>query len=200
MTMRDLWVALHRIGNPTFFEEDLIPQIERGVPDPKGFGRPIEYYIDMHGQWARYLEGGDFSKVPATRAFKARVYATHGLIAKGEEALPYALTLLASKIPEYREDAAGILEAFGKRPEVVAALIRAAEVEEDLVALSALVEALGRTEAREAIPVLARILRKGDTDTQWDTAEALGRIAGKRFGNQPDRVAKAFAWLEEQSP
>ncbi|RYG25824.1 hypothetical protein EON82_05725 [bacterium] len=199
MTMRELRVRLHRLGNPTFFEEDLIRQDERGVPELADFDRPLQHYIDMHRQWADYLGGNDFSEVVATRAYKARVYGTYGLIAKGEEAVPYALSLLTSKVSDYREDAAGILRAFEKHPEVVSALIRATEEETDLVALSALLVTLGRLKAREAIPVVARILREGNADTQWDAAEALGRISGKRFGSKPDRVAKALAWLEEQN-
>jgi HEAT repeat protein len=130
-------------------------------------------------------------------AFKRRVHAMWGLIAKGVEAIPYALTLLRRPEAEAREDAAAILETVGKDNVVVDELLKSLESETTLTVKDSLLIAVGRFKSRKAIPLLAKIIRnqREDLDTRWTAVESLGLIVRRRFLNQTDPVQSAIDWL-----
>ncbi|HET7293010.1 MAG TPA: hypothetical protein VFM88_11330 [Vicinamibacteria bacterium] len=69
-------------------------------------------------------------------AFRRRVHATWGLIAKGLAAVPQAVGMLKRPEAEAREDGAAILAALGRQEAVVSALLGALDGERVLVRLS----------------------------------------------------------------
>src|SRR5262249_28760327 len=128
---------------------------------------------------------------------RKRVHGTWGLISKGAEAIPHALTMLKSPNPDIREDGAGILGALGKEEGVVEALIENLGAETNTGACDSMILALGQLKNRKAIPWLAKFIRNHDADgdTQWGAMESLGRIVRKRFDRMPDPIAAALEWL-----
>jgi len=130
-----------------------------------------------------------------------------GLIARGKEAVPFAVDMLHSEITEVREAAAGVLGAVGRDEEVVSHVLQALEAEyhrpvskQTILTLDTLVGALGRMKNKQAIPILATLLR--DTalnyDSRFAVAEALGNLARKRFEKRPDPIAAATEWLDSK--
>ena len=93
--------------------------------------------------------------------FKRRVHAQWGLIAKGAEAAPYALSLLQRSEPEAREDGASILGELGKDNGFVDALLESLRSETELEAKDSMIITLGSLKSRKAIPALAEIIRDG---------------------------------------
>ena len=120
-----------------------------------------------------------------------------GLIAKGVEAIAYALTLLGRPEAEAREDAAAILETVGQDTVVVDELLKSLNSETDITAKDSLVIAVGRLKSRKAIPSLAKIIRDQveDRDTRWNAVESLGLIVRRRFLDQKEPIQSAIDWL-----
>ena len=112
-------------------EIDEIPMDASGKPDLCYFVKPLEHYVQVYeGAWkdheaARKLKWSGEPDDPnlltikklVDLGFRKRVHATWGLIAKRSEAIPYALSMLKSPIPDIREDGRGILEALRKEGE-----------------------------------------------------------------------------------
>ncbi len=108
-------------------EMDEIPFDASGKPDLRYFTKSLEHYIEVYeGGWkdreasSKYKWSGEpddpnlaVIKDLVEKGNRKRVHATWGLIAKGAEAVPYALTMLKSPDSDIREDGAGILEALG---------------------------------------------------------------------------------------
>ena len=129
--------------------------------------------------------------------FSRRVHAVWGLIAKGAEAAPYALSLLQRSEPEAREDGASLLAELGKNNGVVDALLESLRSETELEARDSMIITLGSLKSRKAIPALAEIIRDAaqDHDTRWTAVESLGAIVRRRFTDKEDPIQGALDWL-----
>jgi hypothetical protein len=192
-------------------EMDEIPVDASGKPDLCYFTKPLEHYIQVYeGAWKDHESAGKLRwsgepddpnlatiKKLVDIKFRKRVHATWGLIAKGSDAIPYALTMLNSAISDIREDGAGILGAVGREEGVVEALLQSLDTETDVTARDSVILALGELRNRKAIPLLAKFIRNPETDgdTQWGAMLSLGRIVRKRFEKKPDPLAAALEWL-----
>jgi HEAT repeat protein len=168
--------------------------------DLSEYTEPVEHYIEMYEQYLQFLRTADRIEQDISEVERAEsrgVNAQWGLIAKGADAIPYALRLLASKEPQAREDAAGIFAVLGRQTGIVDHLLKALERETDQTARDSLVLALGQLRARKAIPVLARIIQDpaAEGDNRWNAVESLGLIVRRRFIRQPDPVNAALEWL-----
>lgn len=176
-------------------KENSYPVDDRGAPDLSYYRDSPAYYADMHRQFreATSKRGHD-----AGLEFGRRVHSCWGLVAQGQASIPYVLEMLRSDHGDAREDAAGVLAAIGKDPEVERALIQQLRVEDGIVARDGIILALGAMRSRPAIPVLAALIRDETTDgdTRWTVMESLARIARRRFDKQPDPIAAAIAWLD----
>ena len=93
-------------------EEDRIPIDPSGRPDLSYYTQSAEYYAAMHAR--AIAPGGTFAE---------RTHGSWGLIAKGNEAIPHALAMLANAKPDAREDGAGILAEIGKGEGVVQSVL-----------------------------------------------------------------------------
>jgi len=127
--------------------------------------------------------------------FAERTHGCWGLIAKGEEAIPHALAMLASAKHDAREDGAAILAEIGAGEDVVQSLLLALAVETDVEACDNLIQSLGRLRNRTAIPALAALIEDQDADTRWTAVESLGRIVRRHFLDKPDPVGAARDWI-----
>jgi hypothetical protein len=170
----------------------------RGRPDLRCYTDSLAYYVNMYEQFLDTIEGRKQGVgYEPDLAFKRRVHAMWGLIAKGVEAIPYALTLLRRPEAEAREDAAAILETVGKENVVVDELLKSLNSETDITVKDSLVIAVGRLKSRKAIPLLAKIIRDQveDRDTRWTAVESLGLIVRRRFLDQNEPIQSAIDWL-----
>src|SRR4051794_18064855 len=157
--------------------------------------RDAKAWFEQHAEaFAAY----DAGQMGVDRYWKRRVQASWGLIARGDEAIPFALEMLRSRNPDIREDGAGVLAALGQEEGVVDELLRALQTETEDQPRDVIIEALGRLKNRRAIPQLAQIIRdsEADGDTRSDAADALGRIVRRRFDQKPDPVRAASHWLD----
>ncbi len=170
----------------------------RGKPDLSYYRDSLAYYIQMYEQFLDSLEGRKKGVgYEVELQFKRRVHALWGLIAKGAEAAPYALSLLQRSEPEAREDGASILAELGKDNGVVAALLESLKSETELEARDSMIITLGSLKSRMAIPALAGIIRDvaQDHDTRWTAVESLGAIVRRRFTDKEDPIKAALDWL-----
>ena len=119
-----------------------------------------------------------------------------GLLAKGQDALPFLLTLIRHPNPDAREDSSFLLGKLKLSDDISGQLLRCLQNEKDLVVLSAIMESLGKLRYRPAIPALASFIldKNTDIDTRWNAIDSLGRIVGEEF-SEPGKVQKAEAWL-----
>lgn len=131
--------------------------------------------------------------------FDKRVEGLWGLIARGQESVPYLVGLLANPDAEARADGASALAAIGAaepgiQQPLIDALQRAATHEER----DTILMALGQMRSKDAIPTIARFIRDDatDGDTRSTAVEALGAIARRRFDNRPDPLAAAIEYLD----
>jgi hypothetical protein len=175
--------------------EDRIPADERGKRDLSFYTEPLQHYIDLYNSFINANWKGSTSDEQRL-AWKQRVHGTWGLLAKGQEALPFLLTLVRHANPDAREDASYLLGELKLEAGISEQLLHCLQNETDLVAKSSMIEALGKVRYRPAIPALALlILDKGvDVDTRWNAADSLGRIVGQDFSG-PEKLLKAEAWL-----
>lgn len=178
-------------------KEDAYPVDARGRPDLAFYSDPLEHYLLLYEQHLGALAGRKGPGHEIDLAFRRRVHATWGLIAKGPAAVPHALAMLKRREPEAREDGAAILAALGRQDGVVLALLSALDAEAESEPKDSVILALGHMRAKKAIPALARIIQdpSADRDTRWTAVEALGMIVRRRFSRQADPVASALAWL-----
>jgi hypothetical protein len=180
------------------FKEDKYPVDKQGRPDLRCYTDSLAYYCNMYEQCLDTLEGRKQGiGYEPNLAFKRRVHAMWGLIAKGVEAIPYALTLLGRPEAEAREDAAAILEMVGKENVVVDEVLRTLTTEMDTTVKDSLIITVGRFKSRKAIPLLAKIIRDQveDPDTRWTAVESLGLFVRRRFLDQKEPIQSAIDWL-----
>jgi HEAT repeat protein len=157
--------------------------------------RDAKAWFDQHAEaFAAY----DADEIDVDTWWKRRVQADRGLIRQGHEAVPFAVEMLHSRIPDIREDGAGVLAALGDDEGVIDELLGALEAEVEDQPRDATIEALGHLKNRRAIPYLAHVIRNAGTDgdTRWSAVEALGRIVRRRFDRQPDAFNAALGWLD----
>ena len=170
----------------------------RGKPDLSYYRDSLEYYKQMYEQSLDSLEGRRTGVgYEVELQFKRRVHAQWGLIAKGAEAAPYALSLLKRSEPEAREDGAAILAELGTDNGVVDALLESLKSETELEARDSMIITLGSLKSRKAIPALAGIIRDEveNHDTRWTAVESLGAIVRRRFMDTEDPIKTALDWL-----
>jgi HEAT repeat protein len=108
--------------------------------------------------------------------------------------------MLRSKVADSREDAAGALAWIGdSRPDVIELLIESLRTATGHQERDAAIQALGDLRAKEALPVVASVVRdtSADGDTRHTAALALARIVKRRFDRDPDVVAAALAWIDQ---
>jgi HEAT repeat protein len=110
--------------------------------------------------------------------FSKRVTASWGLIARGQDSLPYLMLMLRSSNAGSREDAGGALGWLGKKSGgVVGELLAALADETEHQPRDSLVVALGALKNRAAIPALAALIRSDDID--GDTRRCAPAVAGQ---------------------
>ena len=170
----------------------------RGKPDLSYYRDSLAYYIQMYEHFLDSLEGRKTGVgYEVELQFARRVHAQWGLIAKGAEAAPYALSLLQRPEPEAREDGASLLAELGKDNGVVDALLESLGSETELEARDSMIITLGSLKSRKAVPALAEIIRDAaqDHDTRWTAVESLGTIVRRRFTDKEDPIEAALDWL-----
>ena len=197
---------------PPRLEEERYPRDSMGRPDLTRFVRPAEHYAGYIDEYLSTLRpsAGPRSAEWLTYAYRKGVLGEWGLIARGpSESLPFVVRLLGDSLPEGRQMAAGVLEAWVNadgneaiEAHALAAAEREAALDDpDIEALSGFVGILGRTRSQRALPLLARLLRMPSASTgdlDWATAEAIAEIAGKTFDRSGDRREAAERWLHSQ--
>jgi PBS lyase HEAT-like repeat len=143
------------------------------------------------------------------------VWADTELANRGPEIRDWCRRLLTNPDYRARETGAFLLGQLGARGQlgdaveaVVAELgaLTARPVEEDskeTQAIVAAVNALARIGHPAAISHIRAVLMSDDEDivgdTQWDAADALGRLVGQSFMQPPDPVGAARNWLSSQT-
>ena len=174
-------------------KENNIPVDATGQPDLSYYTEPAAYYADMINQSLRatHVRGYD-----AKLEFARLVHGSWGLIAKGADAIPYAVELLRSTEAQGREQGAAVLARVGK-DEVVSQLLTTLASEKDRQTMDGIVIALGAIRNRKAIPALAELIENEatDGDTRWTAVESLGQIVRRRFVDRPDPIKAALDWL-----
>lgn len=163
------------------------PVDSQGRPDLKTFHRHAEAYARLH------LEG------ISTFDFHKRVEGHWGLIAKGHESVPYLVDLLRHPDPEARADGAWALASVGATDRSIQlSLINVLQSADTHEERDTLLLALGHMRSKDAIPVIARLIRSGSTDgdTRTMAVQALGKIARRRFDKRPDPLAAAVEYLD----
>ena len=175
--------------------EDRIPIDKNGKPDLSFYTEPVTHYIDLYNA---SLAGGS-TREQQELAWKERVHGTWGLSAKGQQALPYILTLIRHANPDAREDGYFLLGELKSDDATSEQLLECLQGETDLVARSSLIAALGKCRYRPAIAALRSLILDADVDvdTRWDAADSLGSILGVDFSG-PDKLERAEAWLASQ--
>lgn len=188
-----------------------VPTTEEGVPDRAYFDRSASYYAEMAKTALSLFDAtpraaqGDLDLV-----YKCHLTAEWGLIYAGNEAIPYALTMLESPVPEMRASGASILSEVGKDGGVISEIIAAFDRELAKSAdgesnahpgetLDSMLIAIGNIKSKKAIPSLATFLRdtSANVDSRYVAAESLGKIVRKRFDKNSDPIAEALIWLEK---
>jgi len=175
--------------------EDSIPVDKNGKPDLSFYTEPVTYYIDLYkAHLAAYRKGSTAEQ--QRLAWRQRVHGTLGLLAKGQEGLPFILTLVGHPDSDAREDGYYLLAELKSDAATGERLLECLQSETDRVALSSLIGALGKCRYRPAIPALRSLIldTRTDVDTRWNAADSLGSIVGHDFSG-PDKLAKAEAWL-----
>lgn len=198
---------------PPRLEEERYPRDSMGRPDLTRFVRSAEHYAGYIDEYLSTLRPSSADAEPRSTewlryAYRKGVLGEWGLIARGpSESLPFVVRLLRDLLPEARQKAAGILDAWvsadGNHSTIeehaLAAAEREAALDEpDVEALSGFVGILGRTRSQRALPLLARLLRMPSAsigDLDWATADAIAETVGKAFDRSGDRREAAERWL-----
>ena len=146
--------------------------------NPFRYTKSVDYYVTMYQRYLDVISGTSKRKYDIRMAFRRRVSACQGLVAKGTDAIPYALAMLRSKEADAREDGAAILGEIGQDGNIVDQVLQALASETDVIARDSLILALGELKSKAAIPVLADLIRNDatDGDTRWTAVESLGKI------------------------
>lgn len=194
------WIFQPHLHKPQYrLEEDEIPVDARGKPDISRYTKPLDYYIALYESSLARPARRDLEQ--SSFLFRKRVHATWGLLAKGSSAIPYLLHLMQHTSPDAREDASHLLGELKDQAGVADVLLHHMENETDLVARSAMIDALGKLRYQPAIPALARVIvtTTGDQDLRLDAADSLSRIVGVNFSESGDAVRSASKWLREHN-
>lgn len=193
----------------------------RSIPDaqrwnPEMYPESFDYYTQVY--WNSYeLEkkcGSDYRTANSSTAVQLaykngsvarqrRHRAADAISTKGLNAIDFAVHLLGNRDPNLREDGAGIIYLVGQDGKCFDALCRALEKETNLTVYSGMLEALAKTGARKAVPVLARIVMddRVDKDVAWNALVLLGRIVGVDFSKQNlNALEAARTWVESHLP
>jgi len=181
-------------------EEDKIPVDGHGRPDLSRYSKPLAHYISLYEASMTRIPAAELSSERANFAFRQRVHATWGLRAKGAEAIPYLLTLVNRKNPDAREDASFLLGELKRSEGIADVLLAQLKNEEELVAQSVMIQALGKLRYRPAVPALARLILLDDIDRdiQLDAVDSLGRIMKIDFSESGEPLVAAISWLATQ--
>jgi len=186
-----------------------IPLTEERTPDLSYYTESAQFYYDLICDSAPHLKDKPHAvtleeKLMAAKAGNRMAEATWGLIARGAEAIPFAIRLVRSNDPDLKEMGANVfcgLQIGERAPEVLRHIIAALENETDRLVIDSLIGVLGHLKSRDAIPVLAKFIRdeKEDGDTRWEAAVSLGKIAHKRFDKDgQNAVESATEWLKSK--
>ena len=211
-TLRWLRYILLGAEKPPHLEEAHYPRNASGAPDLTCFTRPVEHYARYIDDYLVSLEA-PCSAPPRAQEWQAYEYQKHvfgqwGLIARGpSEALPTVLRLLRHRLPEGRQAASGVLDAWAdggtamEEPALAAAERELTGPETDIETLSTLIGILGRERSEASLPLLARVLRdphsrNGDVDRC--SIEAIGDIAGRQFVKDAEPKQAAERWLQQR--
>jgi hypothetical protein len=181
-------------------EEDNISIDARGKPDLSRYTKPLAHYINLYEASMARIPEAEFSEGRANLAFRQRVHATWGLRAKGAEAIPFLLTLVGRKNSDAREDASFLLGELKRTDGIADVLLTQLNKERDLVAQSAMIQALGKLRYQPAVQPMARLILSDniDRDIRLDAADSLGRIVKIAFSESDDPLAAAISWLGTQ--
>jgi hypothetical protein len=181
-------------------EEDNIPIDARGKPDLSRYTKPLAHYISLYEASMTRIPEAELSEARANLAFRQRVHATWGLRAKGAEAIPFLLTLVCRKNSDSREDASFLLGEMERTDGIADVLLAQLNNEKDLVAQSAMIQALGKLRYQPAVQAMARLILSHDVDhdIRLDAADSLGRIVKILFSESDDSLAAAISWLGTQ--
>jgi hypothetical protein len=191
----------------TLIDSRTIPSTYERGPDLSYLTESADYYANLLVKSAAIFDGPRLPDHEISMHNNRYVMAQWGLIARGTAAVPFAVEMLTSKIPEVREAGAGILGAVGGDDQVAARILesleaeyRRASMECRFETLDTLVLAVGQMKNKNSIPTLAILVR--DTtlngDSRWGAVEALGKLARKRFDKQPDAIEAATEWLDKK--
>jgi len=183
-----------------------IPLTEKRTPDFSYLTESAQFYYDLICDSAPHLKDKPHAvtleeKLMAGKAYSRMVDAQWGLIARGAEAIPFAIRLVRSKDRDEKEMGANVfcgLQMGERAPEVLRHIIAALENETDRLVIDSLIGVLGHLKSRDAIPVLAKFIRdeKEDGDTRWEAAVSLGKIVHKRFEKDgQNAIENATTWL-----
>jgi HEAT repeat protein len=182
---------------------------ERG-PDLSYYTESAQYYFDLICESAPHLKDKpravtDAERELASIANNRIVNASWGLIARGVDAVPFAIRLITSKDRDLRESGANVFAGFrdpSRLNTIVDRIMSALEVEQDRLVIDTLVGALGNLRSRQAVPFLRRLIADPhkDADTRWEAAVSLGKITGKRFDKKgADAIELAQRWLTKNA-
>ncbi len=186
-----------------------IPHEYASGPDLSYYSESAQYYYNLILESAPYLKDKPRAKGPVTNADREMasvvnnriVHAGWGLVARGAEAVPYAVKLVRSADRDHREAAANVfcgLRDARRLPEIVSQITSALQTESDRLVVDSLLAALGNLRSRDAIPVIARFVlnHSEDSDTRHTAAVSLGQIIKRRFDNRgADTIQMACDWL-----
>ena len=183
-----------------------IPHEYSAGPDLSYYTESAEFYYHLIVDSAPYLKdklpaATDADRQMAGVANNRIVNASWGLIARGAEAIPYAIKLIRSTDRDEREAAASVfcgLRDPARVTDIVAEITAALETENDRLVVDSLLVALGQLRSREAIPTIARFIMNPseDADTRSTAVDSLGQIIKRKFDKRgADMVQDACAWL-----
>ena len=174
-----------------------IPHEYSTGPDLSYYTESAQYYYDLIVESSPFMDDPQMSSVANNRI----VNAGWGLIAKGAEAVPFAIQLVRSKNRDHREAAADVfcgLRDPQRLPDILEHVHATLEHETDQLVLDSLLGALGALRSRDSIPMLARYINDDsvDPDTRDNAACSLGLIVRKRFDkSERGTVRAACEWL-----
>jgi hypothetical protein len=186
-----------------------IPLDSARCPNLSYYSESAQYYYELIVKSAPYLKDKPRAKGPVTDAEREMasvannriVNAGWGLIARGAEAVPYAVRLIRSADRDQREAAANVfcgLRDPQRLPEIVSQITSAIQTESDRPVVDSLLAALGNLRSRDAIPVIARFIlnQSEDSDTRHTAAVSLGQIVKIRFDKRgANTIQMAYEWL-----
>src|SRR5262245_59855008 len=127
---RDSCERNHTDPHLALIDSRTIPSTPQRTPVLSYLSESSEYYANLLSRSAVIFKNGPRLPDDEISMHNNRfVTAQWGLIARGKEAVPVAVGMLRSEIPEVREAAAGVLGAVGRDDGVVLRVLEALEAE-----------------------------------------------------------------------